>query len=128
MGEDPNKNVEFRDEHEMPMDIPGFNDTGREPDVQDFVRDGDIFEQGIIRIKGNLYIAILVYKKIVCLPGCRERNSRPDHRQGVRSLRCFRGSALGTDSERTVASDAHCALDDQVPEGHRLRVPRHSAV
>ena len=33
LGEDPNKNVEYRDEHEMPMDIPGFNDTGREPDV-----------------------------------------------------------------------------------------------
>lgn len=64
MGEDPNKNVEFRDEHEMPMDIPGFNNAGREPDVQDFVRDGDIFEQGIIRIKGNLYIAILVFRKI----------------------------------------------------------------
>ena len=44
MGEDPNKKVEFRDEHEMPMDIPGLNDAGREPDVQDFVRDGDIFE------------------------------------------------------------------------------------
>ena len=64
LGEDPNKNVEYRDEHEMPMDIPGFNDAGHEPDVQDYVRDGEIFEQGIIRIKGNLFIAILIFKKI----------------------------------------------------------------
>jgi hypothetical protein len=32
--------------------------------MQEFVRDGEIFELGIIRIKGNLYIAILEIKKI----------------------------------------------------------------
>ncbi len=44
MGKDPNINAEYKDEHEMPMDIPGFNDAGREPDVQDYVRNGEIFE------------------------------------------------------------------------------------
>jgi hypothetical protein len=35
-----------------------------EPDVQDYIRHGEIFEQGIIRIKGTLYIATLVFRKI----------------------------------------------------------------
>lgn len=48
----------------MPMEIPGFNDAGRDPDIQDFVRHNEIFEQGIIRIKGNLYIAVLLFKRI----------------------------------------------------------------
>ena len=54
---------EFREE--PPMEIPGFNDAGIEPDIQDYVHDGQIFEQGIIRIRGNLYICTLVFKKIL---------------------------------------------------------------
>jgi putative lipoic acid-binding regulatory protein len=47
------------------MEIPGFNDAGVEPDIQDYVHDGQIFEQGIIRIRGNYYICTLIFKKIL---------------------------------------------------------------
>ena len=34
------------------------------PEIEDFIRDGEIFEQGIIRIKGTLYMASLHLKRI----------------------------------------------------------------
>lgn len=46
------------------QEIEGFNDWNREPDVQDYIRANDIFDQGVIRIGGNLFLASLVFKKI----------------------------------------------------------------
>lgn len=54
---------ETQDDEEF-KEIVGFNEGRREPGLEDYVRDGEIFEQGIVRIAGTLYMATLCFKKI----------------------------------------------------------------
>lgn len=59
----PDPPPEYNDMDEY-HEIAGFNEGHREPEVQDYIRDGDIFDQGIIRIRGNLFMATLLFKRI----------------------------------------------------------------